>query len=50
MPATGFTLRGRCDISVTVLPEVPVADVDSMTPAQLSAVVRELIVQEQQQG
>ena len=48
MPATGFTIRGRCQISVTVLPEVPVTTVESMAPTELAGVVRELITSEQQ--
>ena len=48
MPATGFTIRGRCQISVTVLPEVPVTTVESMAPTELAGVVRELIASEQQ--
>lgn len=47
MPATGFTLTGRCDISVTVLPEVPVTTVESISTTELSDLVRELITVEQ---
>ena len=46
LPKHGFVLRGRHAISVTVLPEVPVDEVESMTTTELTAHVRDLIAAE----
>ncbi len=46
LPKHGFVLRGRHSISVTVLPEVPVNTVESMTTTELTAYVRDLIATE----
>lgn len=49
LPKHGFVLSGRHPISVTVLPEVPVDIVESMTTTELSTYVRGLIATEIQQ-
>lgn len=49
LPKHGFVLRGRHRISVTVLPEVPVDLVGSMTTSELTAYVHALIAAEIQQ-
>ncbi len=46
LPKSGFVLQGRHAISVTVLPEVPVDVVESMSTAELTAYVRTLIADE----
>lgn len=46
LPKHGFVLSGRHPISVTVLPEVPVEVVESMTTPELTAHVRGLIAAE----
>ena len=46
LPARGFVLQGKHPISVTVLPEVPVSVVESMSTEDLSAHVRTLIADE----
>ncbi|MEI6621275.1 MAG: lysophospholipid acyltransferase family protein [Actinomycetes bacterium] len=46
LPARGFVLQGRHVISVTVLPEVPLQVVESMTTTDLTAYVRGLIAAE----
>ncbi|MCB0916583.1 MAG: 1-acyl-sn-glycerol-3-phosphate acyltransferase [Actinobacteria bacterium] len=43
LPRRGFVLQGRHEISVTVLPPVPVEVVEELTSAELSDHVRELI-------
>ena len=43
LPRRGFVLQGRHEISVTVLPPVPVEVVHASTTAELSDHVRELI-------
>ena len=46
LPKRGFVLRGRSDIAVHVLPEVPVAPDDPRTAAELAEHTRELVATE----
>ncbi len=47
LPKSGFVLQGKHQITVTVLPEVPVSEVEAMDTTELTAHVRGLIAAEQ---